>query len=200
MPHRLLEWYNGVGLPVLEAYGVSENIVPVATNRRDAHKAGTVGKPLPANEVRIAEDGEILVRGAGVALDRNGPQNSFLATGDLGHVDQEGFLTVAGRKEDAFKTSGGKWIAPAEIEGRLHQLPYVAYAIVLGAGRRAPVALIAVAAQDRAGLIGEQIPAAKDCALHDSAAEITLQRNLRDDVAHVLFDLPAYKHPSGLML
>ena len=88
----------------------------------------------------------------------------------------------------------------AEIEGRLHQLPYVAYAIVLGAGRRAPVALIAVAAQDRAGLIGEQIPAAKDCALHDSAAEITLQRKLLDDVAHVLFDLPAYKHPSGLML
>ena len=125
MPLWLLDWFEGIGLPVFEAYGVSEDIVPIAMNRPGARRPGTVGKPLAGQEVRLADDNEILVRGPGVFHGYAGTtpgelpapdDRGFWATGDYGEFDADGFLRVRGRKSDAFKLSTGRWVAPAGIE------------------------------------------------------------------------------------
>jgi len=208
MPYWLLEWFEGIGLPVLEAYGVSENIVPIAASRYDVRKPGTVGKPLPGQEVRLGDDDEILVRGPGVALDDIGSrgaahaawaQSRSLATGDLGQFDADGFLRVAGRKADVFKTSGGKWVAPNEIEGRLRQLPYIEHAVALGASRKAIIALVWVAAPCRSRLLAE-IGAARRTDGAPNAGEGGPLSQLRDDIARKLADLPPYQHPAGVLV
>ena len=112
MPVWLLEWFEGLGLPVLEAYGVSEDIVPVAMNRPAARKLGTVGRPMLGNEVALGPDSEIRVRGPGVFRGYLGTESpapaadGFWATGDLGEFTSDGFLRLTGRKSDAFKTRG----------------------------------------------------------------------------------------------
>ena len=152
MPRWLLEWFDAVGLPVYEAYGVSEDVVPVAMNRPGARRMGTVGKPLPPNEVRISDEGEILIRGPGVfsgylsagAGSQRPDAEDFWPTGDLGTLDAEGYLSVTGRKSDTFKTATGRWVSPARIEERLGRLPYVLHAVVVGAGRKAVAVLLSV--------------------------------------------------------
>ena len=146
MPFWLLEKFHAMGLLILEAYGISENIVPVALNRPDAYRFGSVGRPLPENQLEIAEDGEVLVKGPGVCLryyghdqqggtdEENGQARGFLATGDLGKVDSEGFLFLTGRKSEIFKTSTGRRIAPARIEECLRQSQYVDQTMVAGQG------------------------------------------------------------------
>ena len=140
MPPWLVERFCAIGIPVLEAYGVSEDLVPVAANRLAARKAGTVGKPVGDNEVRIASDGEVQVRGCGVfvpTLGDNGASagaltdDGFLATGDLGSFDEDGFLTLHGRRTEAFKNAQGRWISLAQIEAALRQAPEVEYAAVI---------------------------------------------------------------------
>ncbi|MCM8594496.1 long-chain fatty acid--CoA ligase [Accumulibacter sp.] len=150
MPVWLLERFHALGLPVLEAYGVSENIIPVAINRPDCFRLGTVGQPAPGSEIRLADDGELLVRGPGVfagylgedarppTLDSDG----YLATGDFARIDDDGFVTLIGRKSEVFKTSTGRRIAPSAIENRLQQVAQVEQAVVFGAGRPRPVALL----------------------------------------------------------
>ncbi len=153
LPLWLVEWFGATGLPVYEAYGVSENIVPIAMNRPGASRPGTVGRPLVAHEVRIAPDGEVLVRGAGVfsgywrdrsAGDERFSRDGFWATGDCGAIDADGFLTLTGRTSDLFKTASGRWIAPARVEAELRRLPYVEHAVVTGAGRPAVAAILAL--------------------------------------------------------
>jgi long-chain acyl-CoA synthetase len=153
MPIWLLEWFGAIGLPVYEAYGVSENIVPIAINRPGASKPGTVGRPLAVHEVRVAPDGHVLVRGAGVfsgywrdrsASDTRFSADGFWATGDCGSIDADGFLTLTGRTSDLFKTGGGRWVAPAHVEAQLRRLPYVDHAVVTGAGRPAVAAILAL--------------------------------------------------------
>lgn len=138
MPLWLLEWFEGVGLPVLEAYGVSEDVVPIAINRPGIRRLGTVGKPLSSNEVRLSEDGEILVRGLGVFLGywKNSESTDrftaagYLCTNDLGYFDEDGFLSLVGRKSDIFKTPEGKWVSPVRIEGQLQRISYIEQCIV----------------------------------------------------------------------
>ena len=149
MPRWLLRWYDALGLPVYEAYGVSEDIVPIAMNRPGARRLGTVGKPLPVNEVRLAKDGEILVRGPGVhddglvASNRPGADDEarYWPTGDLGRFDADGFLSVTGRKADVFKSAGGRWIVPQPIEAALRTVPYVDHIVAVGAGRPGVIAI-----------------------------------------------------------
>ena len=199
MPLWLLEWFDGIGLPVLEAYGVSECIVPIAANRYDARKLGTVGRPIPGQTVTLADDGEVLVRGAGVALreTRLDGDVDFLATGDIGQFDADGFLRITGRKADAFKTSGGKWVAPAEIEGRLRRLPYIEHAVVMAAGGNAIVALIGVTTTGASGALPD--PGKNDDEATEDA-ESRRHRQLRDDVATALTGLPAHQRPCGLLI
>jgi len=148
---ELAEWYADVGIPVHEGYGLTETSPVIAVNTPTAHKLGTVGKPLANVEVRIAEDGEVLVRGPSIFEGYwNRPeetQNAFVdgwfKTGDIGHLDSEGFLSITDRKKDLIKTSGGKFIAPQPIENSLKLNPFIGTAVVLGDRRKFPAVLIA---------------------------------------------------------
>jgi long-chain acyl-CoA synthetase len=197
MPRWLLEWFEAIGTPVLEAYGVSENIVPMATNRNGERRLGSVGKPMHVHEIKLADDGEILVRGPGVAasaqlLAEPADCAGFLATGDLGAFDEDGFLWITGRKADRFKTSTGQWVNPADVEGRLARLPAVEHAVVMGAGRKAVVALLALGAS-RSDLLAKKDPA-------DAAATRRAHLRLYGEVTEAVADLPIHLRPAGLLL
>ncbi len=203
MPLWLLDWFDGIGVPVYEAYGVSEDIVPVAMNRPGRRRAGTVGQPVPGQEVVLAEDGEIVVRGPGVfrgylspaGAPEGGPDaRGYWHTGDYGEFDRDGFLRVTGRKSDAFKTGAGKWITPAAIEAILRQPVYVEHAVLLAAGRQFVVALLAI---DTAlvGRDGKRRSSAATPLGDDAVAAIA-----RSDVASLAAALPRHERPTGLLL
>ena len=148
----LAEFFHAFGILILEGYGLTESGAGTFVNRPEAYRFGTVGLPLPGMEFRIARDGEIFVRGRGVmrryhnrpeataeALDRDG----WLHTGDIGELDSDGFLRITDRKKDLIKTSGGKYIAPRALEGRLALLcPYADQVLVHGDNRKFCSALI----------------------------------------------------------
>lgn len=149
---ELAEWYADIGIRIHEGYGLTETSPVIAVNKPAAHRIGSVGKPLPNVEVQIAPDGEILVRGPSVfkgywhlpdetaqALEPDG----WFHTGDIGHLDQDGYLYVTDRKKELVKTSGGKFIAPAPIEQKLKQNRLVAEAVVIGDKRKFPAVIIA---------------------------------------------------------
>ncbi|RIK75040.1 MAG: hypothetical protein DCC67_15805 [Planctomycetota bacterium] len=143
-----LEFFAAMGWIVLEAYGVSENAVPMAANRADAYRFGSVGKPLAENTLRIAPDGEILVQGPGVFDGYVGGDRAdcftpdgYYRTGDLGRLDDDGFLYLHGRKSDVIKTSTGRKVAPARLEAAYGASPYVNHCVVVGEGRKHLAAL-----------------------------------------------------------
>jgi long-chain acyl-CoA synthetase len=147
---ELAEWYATVGIRIHEGYGLTETSPVIAVNTPKNHRIGTVGKILPNLEVRIAEDGEILVRGPSVFKGYwNRPEETKAAlesgwfkTGDIGKVDADGYLSVTDRKKELIKTSGGKFIAPQPIENSLKLRPLVAVAALLGDRRKFPAVII----------------------------------------------------------
>ena len=147
---ELAEWYASIGILIHEGYGLTETSPVIAVNTPRAHKLGTVGKLLPNVEARIAEDGEVLVRGPSVFKQYwNKPKETqeafvdgWFKTGDIGHIDEDGFLSITDRKKDLIKTSGGKFIAPQPIENSLKHNALVAEAVVLGEKRKFPSVLI----------------------------------------------------------
>jgi long-chain acyl-CoA synthetase len=204
MPPPLLEWFDAIGLPVLEAYGVSENIVPIAMNRPGAQQRGTVGQPLPQNEVRLAVDGEVLVRGAGVFRgylgDEAGPRpdaQGFWATGDLGELTAAGYLRLTGRKAEAFKIAAGRWVVPAQIEARFGALPYLEHAAVL---RLRADRLVAVLSVDLGRLRGRGSAAGGAPGPAGGAPDAAECETVARDAVAALADLPAALRPSGLLL
>jgi long-chain acyl-CoA synthetase len=148
---ELVEWYADIGIPIHEGYGLTETSPVIAVNTPLAHKLGTVGKPLPNVEVQIASDGEVLVRGPSVfkgywkrpEATRDAFVDGWFKTGDIGHLDSEGFLSITDRKKDLIKTSGGKFIAPQPIENSLKLNPLIGTAVVFGDRRKFPAVLIA---------------------------------------------------------
>lgn len=148
---ELAEWYADMGIRIHEGYGLTETSPVIAVNTPHAHKLGTVGKPLPNIQVRIAEDGEVLVSGPSVFQGYwNRPEETqsslvggWFKTGDIGNIDRDGFLSITDRKKDLIKTSGGKFIAPQPIENSLKHNPLIAEAVVLGDKRKFPAVLIA---------------------------------------------------------
>ena len=146
----LAAWYADVGIRIHEGYGLTETSPVIAVNRPAEHRLGTVGKPLDNVEVRIASDGEILVRGPSVFCGYwNKPDETeaafvdgFFKTGDIGHLDADGFLSVTDRKKDLIKTSGGKFLAPQPIERALVANALLAEAIVIGEKRKFPAVLL----------------------------------------------------------
>lgn len=148
---KLAQWYANVGIRIHEGYGLTETSPVIALNNPRDHKIGTVGKPLENVEVRIAGDGEILVRGpsifSGYWNQPNETQTAFedgwFKTGDVGSVDANGFLSVTDRKKDLIKTSGGKFIAPQPMENALKHNPLIAEAVVVGDRRKFASVIIA---------------------------------------------------------
>lgn len=146
-------FFLACGMDLLEAYGLTETCPGLTANRPGDIKIGTVGKPLPGVKIKIAEDGEILAKGPNItqgylhrdeATKDSFDEDGWFCTGDLGAEDDEGFIKITGRKKELIKTSGGKYVAPAKIEGRLKGLPIVQEAVVVGDRRNFCVSLIAV--------------------------------------------------------
>ncbi|MFF8397099.1 AMP-dependent synthetase/ligase [Streptomyces sp. NPDC016172] len=147
-------FFAGAGIHILEGYGLTESSAASFVNPGEAYRTGTVGKPLPGTEVRIADDGEILLRGPGIMEGyHNLPEKTaevlepdgWFHTGDIGELSPDGYLRITDRKKDLIKTSGGKYIAPAEVEGQFKAVcPYVSNILVHGADRNFCTALIAL--------------------------------------------------------
>ncbi|SEN26409.1 AMP-dependent synthetase/ligase [Actinacidiphila rubida] len=147
-------FFSGAGIHILEGYGLTESSAASFVNPGDSYRTGTVGKALPGLEVRIAEDGEILMRGPGIMQGYHGlPEKTaevlepdgWFHTGDIGELSPDGFLKITDRKKDLIKTSGGKYIAPAEVEGQFKAVcPFVSNVLVVGGGRNFCTALLAL--------------------------------------------------------
>ncbi|THA26489.1 long-chain fatty acid--CoA ligase [Streptomyces sp. RKND-216] len=147
-------FFSGAGIHILEGYGLTESSAASFVNPGEAYRTGTVGKPLPGTEVRIADDGEILLRGPGIMEgyhqlpDKTAEvleEDGWFHTGDIGELSTDGYLRITDRKKDLIKTSGGKYIAPAEVEGQFKAIcPYVSNILVHGADRNFCTALIAL--------------------------------------------------------
>jgi long-chain acyl-CoA synthetase len=154
-------FFAGAGIHILEGYGLTESSAASFVNPGEAYRTGTVGRPLPGTEVRIAEDGEILLRGPGIMEGYHGlPEKTaevleadgWFHTGDIGELSPDGYLRITDRKKDLIKTSAGKYVAPAEVEGRFKAIcPYVSNILVHGADRNYCTALIAL---DEAAITG----------------------------------------------
>ena len=147
---EMADWFATIGIRIHEGYGLTETSPVIAVNNPRAHRIGTVGKPLPNLEVRIAEDGEVLVRGPSIFKGywkkpeetQKAFEGDWFKTGDIGHLDADGYLSITDRKKDLIKTSGGKFIAPQPIENSLKLNPLIATAVVLGDKRKFPAVLI----------------------------------------------------------
>ena len=157
LDREIAQWFDAVGVIVLEGYGLTETSAASSINRPNAYRFGTVGWTLPETEVKIAEDGEILLKGPGVmngyhdlpeataeAINAEG----WFHTGDIGELDAEGFLRITDRKKDMFKTSQGKYVAPSAISANFKAVcPYASEIIVYGEGKPYCVALVSLEAE-----------------------------------------------------
>ncbi len=150
---RLGHFYRGIGLVILEGYGLTETTAALTANRPDALKIGTVGQPLPGTEVRVAEDGELLFRGGQVFAgywDNEGAtaevlrRDGWFHTGDVGEIDEEGFVRITGRKKEILVTAGGKNVAPAVLEDRVRGHALVSQCLVVGDGQPFIAALVTI--------------------------------------------------------
>jgi long-chain acyl-CoA synthetase len=156
LPAEMALVFNGAGVPVLQGYGLTETAPVIAVNTLSHNRIGAVGRVLAGVEVRIAEDGEILTRGphvfqgyfnkpeetAAAFTDETDPKVRWFKTGDIGHIDKDGYIFITDRKKDLIKTSAGKYVAPQMIEGLLGQSEYVEQAVIVGDKRKYVSALI----------------------------------------------------------
>ena len=151
LSERLCHFFRGIGVTVLEGYGLTETAAAATVNRPDRNKIGTVGLPLPGVGIRVAEDGEILISGKNVfpgywrneaATKEAFAEDGWFCTGDIGELDEEGFLKITGRKKEMIVTSGGKNVAPAVLEDRLRSHALISQCMVVGDGKPFIAALI----------------------------------------------------------
>ena len=172
---EILDFFFAAGVPVLEGYGMTETSTVATVNTIEDYRLGSVGKPLPGVEVRIADDGEILLRGGNIfrgyykneEATAEALEEAWLHTGDLGYLDADGFLFINGRKKDILITAGGKNITPANLENGLKQNRWISQAVVVGDRRPYLVALItldpdeAPAFAEQHGLSVEDLPSSE---------------------------------------
>jgi long-chain acyl-CoA synthetase len=184
---EILEFFYACGVPVLEGYGMTETATASTVSTQDAYKFGTVGRPLPGAEVRIADDGEILIRGPHIFRgyykmeDKSfgAIEDGWLHTGDLGELDEDGFLFITGRKKDIIITAGGKNLTPANLENDLKQSRWISQAVMHGDRRPYPVVLIT--------LDPEEIPNfAKEHGLPEDPAALAKEPKVQELVQGIL--------------
>jgi len=180
LPRETGLFFYGVGMPIVEGYGLSETSPIITMNTPKAYRLGTVGRPIQGLEVRIAEDGEILVKGPSIMkgywnrVEETAAalEGGWFHTGDIGEIDAEGFLRITDRKKDLIVTSGGKKIAPQPIQNALKKSPRILEAIVVGDGRKYATALIVPAN----GAAQEAIAADVDAVNKELASYETIKR------------------------
>jgi long-chain acyl-CoA synthetase len=147
---EILEFFYACGVPVLEGYGMTETATVATSSTPEEHKFGTVGRPLPGVEVKIADDGEILIKGANIFrgyyknddASFGAVDEGWLHTGDIGSIDEDGYLSITGRKKDIIITAGGKNLTPANIENDLKQSRWISQAVMHGDRRPYPVIIL----------------------------------------------------------
>ena len=147
---RLGHFFRGIGVTILEGYGLTETTAPATVNLPDKVKIGTVGPPLPGVSLRIAEDGEILIKGLNVlrgyhdneSATADAIRDGWFSTGDLGELDEDGYLKITGRKKEILVTAGGKNVAPGVLEDRLRAHPLISQCLVVGDGKPFIAALV----------------------------------------------------------
>jgi long-chain acyl-CoA synthetase len=204
---ELGEFFASINVPIFQGYGQTETSPIVACNTQGANKVGTVGRPIPHVEVKISDDGEILVRGNCVMQGyyRKPEQtrdaftaDGWLRTGDIGHLDADGYLYVTDRKKELLKTSAGKFIAPQPIENRLKTSPYIANAMVVGDGRKFASALLVpnfAAAQAKAE--SESL----ELGTHDEAvANPWLRKLMNDEMERLTANFAQFERPKRFAL
>ena len=185
LDRAVAQWFDAVGITVLEGYGLTETSAASFLNLPVAYRLGTVGWPFPNTEVKIADDGEILLRGPGVMSAYHGlpeataealEQDGWFHTGDIGEIDADGFLRITDRKKDMFKTSQGKYVAPSAMAARFNGIcPYAGEFIVYGEGRPYNVALVSLDKEaitewaDKHGLAGKSFG---EIARHDKTHDL----------------------------
>ncbi|MEY9948214.1 long-chain acyl-CoA synthetase [Kitasatospora sp. GAS1066B] len=179
-------FFAGAGMTVYEGYGLTETTAAITANPPGCPKFGTVGKPIPGAQVAIADDGEVWVRGGGVfggylnhpLCTADALREGWLATGDLGSLDDDGYLTITGRKKDVIVTSSGKNLAPAALEDRVQAHPLVAHCVVVGDNRPYVAALITLdpRALEHWHLSHRRAPADELTALADPELHAEIQR------------------------
>jgi long-chain acyl-CoA synthetase len=160
---EILEFFYACGVPVMEGYGMTETATAATACTPEAHRFGSVGKPFPGVEVAIAEDGELLIKGPNIfqgyhnrAEETFGAiEDGWLHTGDLGRIDEDGFVYIVGRKKDIIITAGGKNLTPANIENDLKQCRWISQAVMHGDQRPYPVALVTLDEEEIAGYAAE---------------------------------------------
>ena len=175
---------------MLEAYGLSENVLPMAMNRIDRYRFGTVGVPLEGNSIRLDATGMVQVRGEGLFGGYLGDQNKsvtdadgYYTTGDIGSFDNDGFLRLLGRNGDLIKTSTGKRVAPAAVEARLCSVAGIDQAMLLGDGRKGLVALCTLDPAARDGARHERL-------IQDLRAEALCMNAFERPLAVLLIEQP----------
>jgi long-chain acyl-CoA synthetase len=204
---ELGEFFASIDVPIFQGYGQTETSPIVAANAPGANKVGTVGRPIPNVEVRIAEDGEILVKGncvmQGYYRKPDQTRDAFtpdgwLRTGDIGHLDADGYLVVTDRKKELLKTSAGKFVAPQPIENRLKSSPYIANAIVVG-DRRKFISVLLV--PNFAGLEAKGRDTGHDIGTHDEAvANPWVRQFVNDEMERLTASFAQYERPKRFAL
>jgi long-chain acyl-CoA synthetase len=200
LSREIAEFFHAIGILVLEGYGLTETTPSLTVNRPDRYRFGTVGLPLDCCEIRIAPDGEILARGANIALGyhqrpeataESWDPDGWFHTGDIGEFDADGFLRITDRKKDLLKTSGGKYIAPQKIESLLKLQPHVSQVVVIGDNRKYCVALLTLDAEEIGRWAKEhRLTAASPEAL---AALPAVRELIEGEVAQVNRELASYE-------
>ncbi len=184
---EILEFFYACGVPVMEGYGMTETATAATACSPENHRFGSVGKPFPGVEVKIADDGELLIKGANIFQGyHNRAEESFgaieggwLHTGDLGRIDEDGFVYIVGRKKDIIITAGGKNLTPANIENDLKQCRWISQAVMHGDQRPYPVALVTLDEEEIAGYAAEHgLPADMPSLAREPAVQALVQEAL----------------------
>jgi len=202
IPRALLDWYQSIGLTLCEGYGMTEHFAYGCFNRPGQVRLGTVGRPMPGNELRIADNGEILLRCPslmlGYYLDPEKTaetiDDGWLHTGDKGEVDVEGYLKITGRVKDIFKTSKGKYVAPAPIEGEIAKNLWVEQVCLMGSNLDQPLALIELSQASRAQ---PRERLARD--LEQTRQQLNAQLQAHERISHFLLVREAWTVDNGCM-